>query len=69
MYKYASPNTVINFSKRASNEKALLDRYRSTFDKETRSIKVTPPIKVTPFHGTSSESLFSSFDILRTLME
>ena len=43
--------SVVNFHKRTSNEKTLLDRYHSNFDKGTRSIKVTPPIKVTPFHS------------------
>ena len=43
--------SVANFHKRTSNEKTLLDRYRSSFDKGTQSIKVTLPIKVTPFHG------------------
>ena len=43
--------SVINFHKHTSNVKTLLDQYHSTFGKGTRSIKVTPPIKVTPFHG------------------
>ena len=43
--------SVVNFHKRTSNEKTLLDRYRSNFGKGTQSIKVTPPIKVTLFHG------------------
>ena len=43
---------VVNFHKCTSNEKTLLDRYRSKFDKGTRSIKVTPPITVAPLHGT-----------------
>ena len=43
--------TFVHFHKRNSNEKKLLDQYRSKFDKGTRSIKVTPPIKVTPFNG------------------
>ena len=41
---------VVNFHKYAANEKTLLDRYCSTFDKGTQSIKVTLPIKITPFH-------------------
>ena len=44
--------SVINFHKCTSNKKALLDRYCSTFDKGTWSIKVTPPIKVTLFHSS-----------------
>ena len=44
--------SFINFHKCTSNEKTLLDRYRSTFDKGTRSIKVMLPIKVNPFHST-----------------
>ena len=44
--------SVISFHKCTSNKKALLDRYCSTFDKGTWSIKVTLPIKVTPFHSS-----------------
>ena len=43
--------SVVNFHKRTSYEKPFLDWYGSNFDKRTRSIKVTLPIKVTSFHG------------------
>ena len=48
--------SVINFHHYTANKKTLLDRYRSTFDKGTQSINVTPPIKFTPFFGTLETS-------------
>ena len=41
--------SVVNFHKRTSNEKTLLDRYHSNFDKGTRSIKVTCQSKLPRF--------------------
>ena len=47
--------SVVNFHKYTANEKTLLDWYCSTFDKGIRSIKLTPPIKVTSFHGIQNK--------------
>ena len=51
---------VIHFHKCRSHEKTLMARYCSIFDKGTRSIKVTPLIKATPFHGTECDKSFLS---------
>ena len=41
--------SVVNFYKCTSNKKTLVDQYRRTFDKGTKSIKVTRRSKLTCF--------------------
>ena len=51
---------VIHFHKCRSHEKTLTAWYCSIFDKGTWSIKVTPLIKVIPFHGNKCDKSFLS---------
>ena len=53
--------SVVNFHKCTGNEKRLLDGYCYTFGKGTWSIKVTPSIKVTLFHGKVGVVFVSKF--------